>query len=425
MVRAAAVIPPGGGAAPHGSEASPCGKTPQPQANPKPGSGPAQPGAGSLRDLARAAAGAAILWTSPAPAIEVRRDHALTRSRTLHVGLDGGATHLRCVEVVRGPAGLLECGPARATRALAGAFVCAPIPLVLQMREFELGSISIADEEHGAGASYVRSAAEVIAEAARAGGATRLAVGLCLPGLKTSDRRGIAVLRNGPRMPEFLADLEHSLAVLDLDVARPLPPLMSDGVAAASGERRASAGALRDVEDALYIGGGTGLSEALLLGGQILDLDDLDGLLPKAWALEFEGGTAFEDVLSMGGWNRTWTRATEQRPEPTDAGFPEQAALRGDPRAIALLARAGRALGRLCAERVQVLRECRGVVPERCVVGQRLGGLLARADLAPLLREPAERALLEHGLPPGFLHVSRLDEAPAIGAAAPTFGPGV
>ena len=34
---------------------------------------------------------------------------------------------------------------------------------------------------------------------------------MCMPGLKTADGRGIAVLRHGPRMPYFLDRLEERL----------------------------------------------------------------------------------------------------------------------------------------------------------------------------------------------------------------------
>jgi hypothetical protein len=338
-------------------------------------------------------------------------------ARELVLGVDGGASGVRAVEVRARADGLLEAGPVRASRTYPRDAGFAPAPLDVQRAAASSGPLGIAAPERAAGAARVRCAAEAVAEAAARAGAASVTLGVCMPGLKTADGRGIAVLRNGPRMPSYLDDLERGLAELGVALARPIPALASDGLAAALGERHAVAGGLCDVEDALYLGGGTGLSEALVLGGRVRSLDGLAGVLEKAWAMEFERGVAYEDVLSMGGWNRIWAR-TAGLSEPLGAGdLPEQAALRGDARARALLARSGEALARLCADRRARLRAHAAVELQRAVVGAQLGALLARADLAALLLAPAAAALRAHGFADGFLRASTLRDAPALGAA--------
>jgi predicted NBD/HSP70 family sugar kinase len=234
-----------------------------------------------------------------------------------------------------------------------------------------------------------------------------------MPGLKTLDGRGIAILRHGPRMPLFLDDLSDELAALGVRLERPLPPLSSDGVCGALGELLGARGSLSGVQNALYLAGGTGLAEALLLEGRVRALDELVEVRTKAWALSFAPGVTFEDALSTGGWRRAFARAGGVQDV-----MPEQAAQQGDTRAVAILARAAEALAALCALRRDALHAHGRPAPERAVVGQRLGRLLEREDLAPLLRAPAEAALAARGLGAGFLCASTLDEAPALGAAS-------
>ncbi len=331
----------------------------------------------------------------------------------LLIGVDGGASGVRALAVRARSDGRLEAAGVRATR-LHAPFAASDV--IQQQGESVRGVDPRPEPEVAAARARLLATADAIVEAA--GGARLLAVGVCMPGLKTPNGRGIAVLRNGPRDPRFLDELERELVARGLELVAPIPALANDGVAGALGERRAADGALADVGDAYYLAGGTGLAEALLVGGRVRPLDDFVGVLRKAWALESAPGIAYEDALSMGGWNRAWERAGGTLPPSEGGSFPESAALRADPRATAILTSAADALARLVVDRVERLRAKAGVELRRAVVGARLGQLLARPELDVLLRAPAERRLAAAGLPPDFLRASTSSDAVLLGAAS-------
>jgi hypothetical protein len=68
------------------------------------------------------------------------------------------------------------------------------------------------------------------------------------------------------------------------------------------------------------------------------------------------------------------------------------------------------------------LRESSDSVPERLVVGARLGQLLEHRDAFGEQHEVVVDALIGAGIPADFVRASSLLEAPAIGAAAIALG---
>jgi hypothetical protein len=337
----------------------------------------------------------------------------------LLIGVDGGATNVRALPVRVRDDGLLEPAGARVELAHGGFE-----PEDIAVQQAEAGDVRDPRPPAEAEAASHRADVTARAIAEAAGDARRVALGICMPGVRTADGRGIAVLRNGPRSPRFLDELEARLRARGVQLAAPIPPLLGDGVAGALGERRASGGGLLDVGDAYWLAGGTGLAEAFLVGGRVRALDEFRGVVTKAWAMVSSPGIAYEDGLSMGGWNRAWWRAFGTRESAAMPVHVEDAALRGDPRAVAILEQAGALLGRLCVDRAERMREHAGVELARAIVGAHLGRLLARHELALYLREPAERRLALAGLPRDFLRVSRLADAAALGAAAFAFDRG-
>jgi hypothetical protein len=321
------------------------------------------------------------------------------------IGVDGGASGVRALAVRRRSDGALEAAGPRAVQRHAP---FDPPPLALQRDEAPAPRVPA--DERAAASARVHAAADAVAEAAV--GARRVAVGVCWPGLKSAGGRGVVVLRNGPRDPDLATALERALAARGLELARPLPPIASDGVAGALGELYAANGALRGVRCALYLAGGTGLAEALLVGGRVVALDDPGVSMPKAWQMEHEGAT-FEDHASPGGWSRALSTG-ERDDAPVDWG---QRVAR-DPAARAVVERAARVLAAGLVDRAERLRAATGTAPEIAVVGARLGEQLARADLAAVLRVPLEQALERAGLPAGFLRPSTFLDAPCFGAAA-------
>jgi hypothetical protein len=375
------------------------------------------------------------------------------------IGVDGGASEVKAHEVValpRGEGPTLGLGAASFCSLYARARGFRPLPVASQLLAHERGKIVLRGMEGAQGRLWLETGARAILAVAAQASRTRARLGVCMPGLKTADGRGIAVMRNGPRIPDYLDRLEAMLAAGGLVLTRPVARLSSDGEASAHGEEMDEHGLLRGIACAYYVGGGTGLAEALKIGGAILGFDALRGSMRKAWQMESSGGRNLEDLLSPRGMNAAWAALSGRRLPLAPEDLPERRALRGDDRAASVLREAAEALAELAVDRMLVLRRgsregsasgeraaggTRGAriaantFLDRIVFGQRLGAILADTELRRVFRDPAEEALARRivttgdgalrkhyldgsTLRPGLLVPSLLREAPAIGAAA-------
>jgi predicted NBD/HSP70 family sugar kinase len=409
------------------------------------------------------------------------------RDSELLIGVDGGASEVKAHEVLvlsESPAspGSIESGgrggevrfvPTLALGA-ASASCCydhapgfEPTALVEQLRAFAERRIAPTNLEIAQGDLWIDAfantigaiASESAGESSRGSNRTLVRLGICLPGLKTSDGRGLAVVRNGPRIPDFLDRLEKRLRQDGLVVAHPIARLLSDGDACGIGERAHAQGMLRGATNAYYIGGGTGLAETMLLAGEIVSFDALGGWLKKAWALECEAGESFEERISMGGINAAYARRSGKPLPMREDEYPEQRALRGDGIAMEVLRTAAEALADLIYARLSMLSKgrkpatplpVRAIVAgasaaslhmrphtylDRIVFGQRLAHLFADEDMHALFRDVVETRLAQRiqssrdeklaahylegtSLRANFLCASSLRSAPALGAAA-------
>ena len=381
----------------------------------------------------------------------------------LLIGVDGGATEVKAhvVRVLARPAGslasdddrpLLALGATRAAErydALAG---FGPVALERQRAEAAGGAIRPSPDEERAGERWLAAFERTLRALGAEARSRRVLVGIALPGAKTADGRGTAVVRNGPRIPEFLDRLELRLARAGIELVAPIAPLVSDGLAAGLGEDAREHGLFRDVDDAYLIGGGTGVAECFKLGRRVVGLDELAGSVAKAWELRARSGCSFDDALSARGINRAYAERAGAPLPLAEACFPERRALHGDALAVEILAEAASALAELIALRLDALRRLppraerapRAGAPSapgvrtflaRVVVGQQLGRLLGEPALADLFRRPveaelvrrieaardprlSERCLAGGGLRAGWLQASSARAAPALGAAA-------
>ncbi len=344
------------------------------------------------------------------------------------IGVDGGASGVRAfeVELVERPEGRLLRADSRPVARDWPATASWRTPAQRGVETFsELGPLDALEEDQAW--KRIETTAACVLELARARGAARVLVGVAMPGVKTVDERGIAFARHGPRAPQFLERLETLLRSEGLELAAPFVRLYGDGWCAGLGEEHAEAGLLRGVECAYYLGGGTGLAEALKLRGELVALESVATWFPKAWQMsDPDAWQSYDDVLSARGINARWAQF-----EPEQPAHPEDC-VESSPTARKLFEQTGAALARLVVERVIALR-ARGPLEEnwpgphelgRVVVGLRLGRLLGdertrasfeRAFLACAPKLLEARRL--HGVH-WVTRISTLTAAPAIGAAA-------
>jgi len=379
------------------------------------------------------------------------------------VGVDGGATEVKVHEILvleRAEGLRLDLGHASASMLYDRTPGFAPVPMAQQLLEEQRADLQLSASEQAEGRLVLDAFLHTIKSVAEQAGRKRLRIGVCLPGVKSTDRRGVVVMRNGPRLPGFLAQLEGGLAQAGLELSAPIQPLLSDGEACAHGETLGLEGSLVGVQNAYYIGGGSGLAEACKIDGEVVDMNALRPWMRKAWQLEDGQGNSFEDLASARGINVRYALRRGVEPTPGAEVYPEKRVARGDPDAEAVLREAGETVAslvfariRACATAEKLPRAGRGeragrtawrlapgTVLQRVVIGQRLGHLFATTGLARVLREPLEERLAKllsdtkdpflaqhyltgRALRPGLVVASLLRAAPAIGAAAQSLEP--
>jgi hypothetical protein len=386
------------------------------------------------------------------------------------IGVDGGATEVKahavaCDDLARANAFALR--PESAARVYPRLPDFTPLPVAEQLAQRDSGKLELSLAEIEQGRLWVAAAAEAIIQTARACAAQRVLVGIGMPGLKTPDRRGIGVINNGPRMPEYLTLLERNLASVGVELAAPIAALGSDADYCGLGEEYAADGLFRDVQNAYYVGGGTGLADALKLRGELLPFDATKSWLLKAWQIPSALGPTFEQLVSASALNRVWARWTDvasaprgrrSTPEtlhtadtavPPVASYPERAALAGDPRAVAWLDTAALVLAELIFERLWTTRngcakapsrgdayakldpnhDYRGTLLDRVIIGQRIGLIYADPQyravfgdkldtyLAAWIARGGDAEMAAATICPNFMRASKLRAAPALGAA--------
>lgn len=379
--------------------------------------------------------------------------------RVLLIGVDGGATNVRAHQVhvdTNNVGDRFYLGQASSQlRYPPSDFV--PIPLQRQLDEQGAGRMLLSSTEAKRGSEIAATMAQAVINVAREseGSADQVILGIAMPGLKTAEGRGIAVLNNGPRMPRLAKTIETSLEEAGIVLVKPIHRLGSDGDYCGMGEQFALDGLFRDVDHAYYLGGGTGLAESLKLGGKLVTFDQAHLWIAKAWQMQSTQDKTFEQLASAKAINdryREQSRTVETGEETSR--FPEELALQGDRVALHLLATAAQALAELIFERIACVyrgrsssdpfgvndaslatdHEYRGTLLERIVLGQQIGRIYAEPRFASVFRNELDRSLAARigndqdediqsrylsgdRLQVGMVVPSRLPAAGALGAA--------
>jgi hypothetical protein len=391
----------------------------------------------------------------------------MTSGDTLLIGVDGGATEVKAYAVAYDS---LSRPTSFALRSESASQVYtrmpdfAPVPLTEQLAQRDVGRIRLSASETEQGKLWVEAASRAILQVAQHVDARRVLVGVGMPGLKTLHGRGICVMNNGPRIPDYLDALEHELAAGGIELVSPIAALGSDADCCGLGEEYAAEGLFRDVENAYYVGGGTGIADALKLRGQLVPFDQARSWIMKAWQIPSALGPTFEKLVSAKSLNRVYwdlrggtkARSHEGTKESATPRYPEVDAVGGDPLAIAWMDTAALVLAELIFERLWTIKngradaphrgeayarlnpdhEYRGVLLDRVIIGQRVGQIYAEPTCRDVFADKVDTHLAAFvaslgdaemtqaylispngGPKSGFLQASKLRAAPALGAA--------
>ena len=120
-----------------------------------------------------------------------------------------------------------------------------PIPLDVQIEENNNKSILISKAERRQGDIIVKLLHDIIENISGS------QIGICFPGIK--DDYGVTILANGPRIPELLTRLSK------------VDTLYNDSDCCIAGEMVSDIGKMNDIHNGIYIGGGTGIADGILL----------------------------------------------------------------------------------------------------------------------------------------------------------------
>ena len=384
----------------------------------------------------------------------------------LLIGIDGGATKVSAWVVIRdNEQNSFTLGKNHEECAYADIhgfnLDFKPLPIPQQLEDFQNDKATATVLEQSQAKTFIEACARVIIQLAEKIKKKNVLVGIGMPGLKTKDRRGIAVLANGPRIFDYADQVESRVKNQSIAFVKPIAHIGSDADYCGIGEKYARNGSLKGIRNAYYLGGGTGAADALLINENLIPFDHTKKWLAKTWEMKNDLGKSLERYASASGIQFLYSQHSgididvlnRDKVYPLDIA---NRALTGEKAALATMDELTEYLALLLYERITTIfsgsqnlfqfvndkREpletnhiYRGVLLDRIVIGQRLGDLLGSRAGIEMLTKPLVRrlsALIDssehltetakahylHGnqLKDHILFSSPLREAPALGA---------
>lgn len=341
-----------------------------------------------------------------------------------------------------------------------------PVSLPTQLEQIQNNNIVLTPAEIQQSKAYYDAFRDAISDIVKLTKAENVLIGIGMPGVKTTDKRGISAMSNGPRMPYFAAEIEQRLLAANIALATPISKLGSDADYCGIGEEYAENGAFRNIENAYYLGGGTGAADALKLHGKLISFDACNDWITKTWEMCDKNGKSMEIYCSANGIQSVFSEL---------AGIPQselnknkiylehalEFAAKDDRAAITTWQIVSEKLADLLFERITTVyggwqnqfsfinpnkptlisnHKYRNILLDRIVIGQRLGKLFQNPLAQKYFEEPLMNNLAEliskskllderakkHYLQSGkfntkIIIASQLREAPALGAGIEAF----
>ena len=341
-----------------------------------------------------------------------------------------------------------------------------PVSLPIQLEQIQNINITLTPLEIKQSKAYYMAFSDAISDIIKLTKAENVLIGIGMPGVKTTDKRGIAAIANGPRMPNFVTEIEQKLLANGITLATPITKLGSDADYCGIGEEYAENGAFRNIENAYYLGGGTGAADALKLHGKLISFDDCKDWITKTWEISDGIGTSMEIYCSANGIQSVYSNLAgiSQSELSGNKIYLEQIlelAYKNDTAAITTWQTVSKNLSDLLFERISTIYSgwqnqfsfinqkkpplisshiYKNTLLDRIVIGQRLGKLFQNSLAQEYLIEPLMNNLSERISKSEFLDerakshylksskfdsqiiiASQLREAPALGAGIETF----
>jgi predicted NBD/HSP70 family sugar kinase len=195
-------------------------------------------------------------------------------------------------------------------------------------------------------------------------------------------------MANGPRNINMLSMINKMLKP-KLDRKISIKTIYNDSECCVIGEWKSSIGKLRDCKNAIYVGGGTGIADGIILNNKIVDKD-----IERSWELIMPSGESVEQCLSLGGMLSQWNNEKEKPIKAIVSLFDH--AVSGNNFANSIIEKAEKAFAFLIERRMEFFQS-HNSKPEKIVIGQRLGNLLTEKNnpLAKLIFQNNHNVLVE------------------------------
>ena len=231
-----------------------------------------------------------------------------------------------------------------------------PIHLDLQRQEFSERNIFLTEPEMDQGDVIVETIQNVIFKSESD------SIGLCFPGIKND--RGVVIMANGPRIPDLLERIPE------------IDSLYNDSDCCVVGEWKSTIGKMKNAKNSVYIGGGTGIADGIILNGELIDFNERDDV-KRSWELIMENGQSVESCLSPKGMIDQWNFSNKDKVITLDQ-------LSKNENSKLIFNKAIIAFSYLVQNRIQFFRSNNSII-EKIVMGQRLGMFMADSKLRSMV----------------------------------------
>ena len=231
-----------------------------------------------------------------------------------------------------------------------------PIHLDLQRQEFSERNIFLTEPEMDQGDVIVKTIQNVIFKSESD------SIGLCFPGIKND--RGVVIMANGPRIPDLLKRIPE------------IDSLYNDSDCCVVGEWKSTIGKMKNAKNSVYIGGGTGIADGIILNGELINFNERDDV-KRSWELIMENGQSVESCLSPKEMIDHWNFSNKDKVITLDQ-------LSKNENSKLIFNKAIIAFSYLVQNRIQFFRSNNSII-EKIVMGQRLGMFMADSKLRSMV----------------------------------------
>ncbi len=221
-----------------------------------------------------------------------------------------------------------------------------PIDLDIQRSEYSDGSISLTEAEINQGSVIIETIQKAISDT------NTDSAGLCFPGIK--DDKGVVIMANGPRIPDLVERIEG------------IESLFNDSDCCVLGEWRSTVGKMQDCKNAIYIGGGTGIADGIILDGKLIDFNRTEEA-KRSWELQLPDRSV-ESQLSPAGM-------INQNNKLYGSNINSLVELSESDGCMVIFEKAIEAFSFLIQDRIDFFYKNHSII-EKIVIGQRLGAFL-------------------------------------------------